>query len=67
MGKRKLQSTLKCFKKRGNKKIKLSLEIDEEKDNIVIDKTYKRLLEKHNEAKNRKNIGKWANKTYKSD
>jgi len=58
MGKRKLQSTLKCFKKRGNKKIKLSLEIDKEKDSIVIDKTYKRLLEKHNEAKNIVEAGK---------
>ena len=45
MGKRKLQSTLKCFKKRGNKKLKLSFEIDKEKDSIVIDKKYKNVLE----------------------
>lgn len=55
MGKRKLQSTLKYVKKRDNKKIKLPLEIDKEKDSIVIDKKYKNVLE---EAKQNVETGK---------
>ena len=49
---RKLQSTLKCFKKRGNKKIKLSLEIDEAKNIVEAGKKkYCRIDEEVKEAK----------------